>query len=578
MRVDMRVKRPIEQSSIMTTMTTIKTYREELQELYHRRIYHITLTGGCLMILFGLLDYLVVPDLFNQFASYRVAVAVCSLALLITNYYDKKKKYAPLIGFTEYVLIALILVIMIYQMGGVASPYYVGLLVAIAIYATLAPLTAMQTLLCGLFIIVCYGVSVQSQSSQWFSVSLELFNNLFFMTCFIFIIATQSFTDTVARKREYRLRRQEQNANEELARHSIILEQEVEKRTLEREATEKRYRLLFNQIGDDVVFLNKRGEVLECNESFENNYNGHGGKKSPLQDIVLPEDHQLLNNLLHNILSYGKPVQGAKFSLKKTNGSICEVEANLSLVTRNHGKRGVLLIMRDLTMRKHLENKLVTSLKLKKQTESAAIMALAKLSEYREFTPEKHLERIREYCQILASQLSGHKEFESEIKENYIQDIYHASILHDIGKVAIPDALLQKTGPLTSLETETIRKHTLLGGDVLQEMEKESQKNSFLPMAKDIAYFHHERWDGTGYPKGLRKNEIPLAARIMALVDLYEELTTVSGTGRQQSHEDAVESIINNSNLSLDPRVVEAFFLCQEEFRKIYVKYTTTIS
>lgn len=554
----------------------MKSYDEELRELHHRRVYHIILTCGFLMALFGILDYIIVPAYFSEFAGYRIVVVLCSLALLLVNYLDKRKKYTVLIGLQEYVLVTFVLLLMIYQMGGLTSPYFVGLLVIIALYATLAPLTAIQTLVSGFFVVCSYGILIQLHPSSQSPQALDLFNNLFFMSCFILIIATQSWTDTAARRKEYKLRRQEHEANEELTHHSELLEQEVEKRTLEQEATEKRYRLLFNEITDDVVFLNPEGEILQTNESFKKNYgSSRSNQVRSLYELVESSDRRLLRNLLNNVITYGKPIETAKFSLKKNTGTSCKVEANLSLITRNYHHCGILLVMRDLSMRQQLEDRLITSLKLKKKTESAAIIALAKLSEYREYTPQNHLERIREYCQILASQLSGQKEFEKEIKENFIHDIYHASILHDIGKVAIPDAILTKKNQLTEHEKEIIRQHTILGGDVINEMEKESQNNSFLPMAKDIAYFHHERWDGTGFPKGLKHNEIPLAARIMALVDLYEELTAIANINAVLDHKEAVEVIVQNSNFRLDPKIVESFFLCQEEFIRIKTKYST---
>src|SRR5690606_42108386 len=111
------------------------------------------------------------------------------------------------------------------------------------------------------------------------------------------------------------------------------------------------------------------------------------------------------------------------------------------------------------------------------------------------------------------------------LSPDFIQDIYHAAILHDIGKVSIPDALWEKRHSLTALEEAKIRSHTIVGGDVIKKMEESGQENSFLSMAKDIAYFHHERWDGNGFPHGLKEDEIPLAARIMAVADTYEELT-----------------------------------------------------
>jgi response regulator RpfG family c-di-GMP phosphodiesterase len=159
------------------------------------------------------------------------------------------------------------------------------------------------------------------------------------------------------------------------------------------------------------------------------------------------------------------------------------------------------------------------------------------------------------------------------ISPDFIQDIYHAAILHDIGKVSIPDALWEKRLPLTEQEEAKIRSHTLIGGNVISQMEGEGQEHSFLSMAKNIAYFHHERWDGSGYPYGLKKDQIPIEARIMAVADAYEELTAACGSQDRDCHDKATEEIMKAMKSQFDPRVAEALFLRQEEFRLIGKKF-----
>lgn len=549
----------------------LTTYKEELRDLHHRRVYFITLVGGILTILFGILDYIIIPERFSDVFDYRIAVAILSIVLLIFNYLDKKLKYSALIGFTEYLLISFVFLLIIYHMGG-DSPYYVGMIVAMTIYSTLAPLTATQTILSGLFIVLCYAISIQFAYSTQAGFSPEIFNNLFFMTCFVFIIATQSWAESNARENEFQLRQQELKANRKLSHHVDILEEEVKKRTLLQAATEERYRLLFEQIADDVVVLADDAEILHYNRTFEENYLSVVEGASFYQ-IVTSQDRKTLKNLLSNVMATEKPVRSCTLSLIKSDGSTCETEINISLVARNNEKPGILLVIRDISTRQHLEKRLFSSLELKKQTENAAIMSLAKLSEFRDVTPKNHLERIREFCRILAIQLSRQKDFIKTISPDFIQDIYHAAILHDIGKVSIPDALWDKRHSLTALEEAKIRSHTIVGGDVIKKMEESGQENSFLSMAKDIAYFHHERWDGNGFPHGLKEDEIPLAARIMAVADTYEELTAACKAQDKTCHEKATEAIMKSSGLEFDPRVVEALFLRQEEFKLIRKKF-----
>ncbi len=557
-------------------MNYANTYQDELLELHHRRVYHITVVGGLLMMLSAILDYLVVPALFQEFIGYRLTIVGFSIVLLFLNYLDTEQRHATMIGFTEYLFIAAILLFLIYRTGGTTSPYYVGLILTMTIYSTLAPLTAIQSMFSCFFVVFCYAITLQIGQDS-FSYSLDIFSNLFFMICFVLIIATQSWTDTTGRKNEYQLRIQEDQANKELSRHVVILEDEVAKRTVEQAATEERYRLLFDQIADDVVVLTPEGTILQSNESFDTNYLPAESNNSPsFFEIVRQSDQKVLKNVFTNIITSGLPVQACKLSLVRNDSSTCDTEINLSLITRNQTDLGILLVIRDISTRIHLEERLRVSLNLKKHTESAAIMALSKLSEYRDVTPGKHLERIREYSKILAIQLARHQDFIKIIDPDFIQDIYHAAILHDIGKVSIPDQLLGNTTPVTDEEKEIIRRHTIAGGDVIKEMEEESQQNSFLTMAKDIAYFHHERWDGNGYPSGLREENIPLSARILALADSYEEMTTSCHDNIPSSHEIAAKAIINNSEFHFDSRIVEAFFLRQEEFKLIRTKFAET--
>jgi PAS domain S-box-containing protein len=392
--------------------------------------------------------------------------------------------------------------------------------------------------------------------------------------CFVFIIATQSWAESNARKNEFQLRQQELEANQKLSHHVAILEEEVKKRTILQAVTEERYRLLFEQIADDVAVLTDDADIIHYNHTFKENYlSGNAVKVTSFYQIVTFQDRITLKNLFNNVLTTKRPMRSCALSLIKTDGSTCETEINISLVARNKENPGMLLVIRDISTRQHLEKRLFSSLKLKKQTENAAIMSLAKLSELRDVTPKNHLERVREYCRVLAIQLSRQKDFIKTISPAFVQDIYHAAILHDIGKVSIPDALWDKRHSLTALEEAKIRSHTIVGGDVIKKMEEAGQKNSFLSMAKDIAYFHHERWDGNGFPYGLKEDEIPLAARIMAVADTYEELTATCKAQDKTCHEKATEVIMKSIGLEFDPRVAEALFLRQEEFKLIRKKF-----
>ncbi|MFT4004424.1 MAG: HD domain-containing phosphohydrolase [Lacrimispora sp.] len=149
-----------------------------------------------------------------------------------------------------------------------------------------------------------------------------------------------------------------------------------------------------------------------------------------------------------------------------------------------------------------------------------------------------------------------------------------SSPLHDIGKVGIPDQILLKPGKLTPEEYEIMKNHAVLGGDAILSVEKLiGGAETFLTCAREIAYFHHEKWDGSGYPSGLSREAIPLPARLMAVVDVYDALTSRRIYKEAVSHEKAVSIIREDAGKHFDPDVVNAFLALEEKFKGISVKY-----
>ncbi|UCD32259.1 MAG: HD domain-containing protein [Desulfobacterales bacterium] len=204
------------------------------------------------------------------------------------------------------------------------------------------------------------------------------------------------------------------------------------------------------------------------------------------------------------------------------------------------------------------------------QARMLTILALSKLAEYRDDETGDHLERIREYTKLIAKEMAKKSNFMGYITNEYIDDIYHSSILHDIGKVGVPDTILLKLGKLTDAEFEVIKRHTLFGGDVLKDIEAQVEGQTFLTLGKEIAYFHHERWDGTGYPQGRHGEQIPLSARIVALPDVYDALTSRRVYKRRNTPEEAKDIIIKEKGKHFDPDVVDSFTACEDDFNKVY--------
>lgn len=212
------------------------------------------------------------------------------------------------------------------------------------------------------------------------------------------------------------------------------------------------------------------------------------------------------------------------------------------------------------------------------ESRDLTIFALAKLAESRDVETGAHLERIREYCRVIAEDLSRHPMFHSEVDGEYVELLYMTSPLHDIGKVGVPDSVLLKPGRLTASEYEVMKQHTLIGGTTLDALATAHPEAKFLTMARDIAMTHHEHYDGGGYPYGLIGEEIPLCGRITALADVYDALTTRRVYKPEYSHDVARNLILDGRWTQFDPEIVDAFIRCESEFVKILRQFGTDLS
>lgn len=203
------------------------------------------------------------------------------------------------------------------------------------------------------------------------------------------------------------------------------------------------------------------------------------------------------------------------------------------------------------------------------ETRDLMIFGMAKLAESRDADTGSHLERVRMYCRTLAEQLMTHSEFSGVIDHGFVRDLYVTSPLHDIGKVGIPDAILLKAGALSPEEYTVMRKHAELGAGTLDAALKEFPHVRFLEMARDIAWAHHEKFDGTGYPRALKGDQIPLAARIVALADVYDALRSPRIYKPALPHDVTREKIVAGSGTHFDPAIVAAFLAVEDRFRAI---------
>lgn len=218
---------------------------------------------------------------------------------------------------------------------------------------------------------------------------------------------------------------------------------------------------------------------------------------------------------------------------------------------------------------RNLENRVRVEVKKATAAQMGTIFSLSKLAESRDPETGEHLERMREYCRLLSTNLSRCGKFELIVDSLFIENIYIASPLHDVGKVGIPDSILLKPGKLSAEEFEIMKTHAIIGGHTLELVDKEFPGNEFIKMGIMIARSHHEKWNGTGYPDGLSGREIPLVARIVALGDVYDALTSKRCYKEAFHHDFAVSIISKGRGEQFDPDLVDAFLELGSEFLRV---------
>jgi response regulator RpfG family c-di-GMP phosphodiesterase len=206
------------------------------------------------------------------------------------------------------------------------------------------------------------------------------------------------------------------------------------------------------------------------------------------------------------------------------------------------------------------------------KTQRATIFALSSLADARDTETGDHLERIRNYSVVLM-QLYRLEEDHPEINARLLRDLYDSSVLHDIGKVGIPDYILLKKGFLTEAEFEIMKKHPVIGYEALRKASGDLGSDFFLNMAMDIILYHHERWDGAGYPYGLKGEDIPLSARIVSIADVYDALTSRRPYKEAYPHDKAIE-IMKTEVGKYDPELFNLFIKNAEKFNKIRLEFS----
>lgn len=291
-------------------------------------------------------------------------------------------------------------------------------------------------------------------------------------------------------------------------------------------------------------------------------------------------DDQTQRDLLVLETMRSKHLRDLDVRIKTKDGRILDALFNVDLLMIN-GEPCVMTSATDITRRKQAEGQLVETLKNLEvlvankvdelnQAQLATIIALSNVTESRDTDTGHHIERISALAVLLAKSLAKDPTYEPILTEGYITTLANASVLHDIGKVGIPDAILLKPGKLTDEEFDIMKQHVNIGWSMLEKLSLSFPDNRYLQIGLEIILNHHERWDGKGYPNGLKGNQIPLAGQIIALCDVYDALRSKRPYKEPMDHRSAVDLIMAQRNAQFNPDVVDAFLSVEHHFESTY--------
>lgn len=325
------------------------------------------------------------------------------------------------------------------------------------------------------------------------------------------------------------------------------------------------FRQLFHSALDPMMIADLEGHLVEVNEAF-------------IRSMSTTREEAILKRpTIMSSWSESSRWMDIQQSLNKNGHWSDEVHhptedrhavLSISVIKDDHGRPYALAaIEKDMTARHHLEQQ-------SRAAQYEVILALARLAEYRDPETGAHLERFRRYSLVLTQHLAKDPKYASKIDEKYIEAIYASSPLHDIGKVGIPDAVLLKPAKLTPEEWRIMQLHTNIGAEVLSGAGHSLSQKNWLTMARIIALQHHEQYNGSGYPNGLMGENIDLSARIAALADAYDAITSKRVYKPALSHEEARRRILESSGTHFDPEVVQAFLDAEQDFLEIKNYYS----
>jgi len=546
------------------------SFASELKDLFFIRTRLCLWLGVVFFSLFALLDFIRWREFFPLLFTYRLSFVIILLIFLRLLSYRGIRPYARFIMSSAMLLGTLTITLMTIKLGGFSSDYYVGILLMIAGGFSALPFTVSQALLLGGMMFLVYGLTTFIGTNPFQEKdAIYLVNNSFFFLSIIAVTTVQCFDDIQTQLKSLQSKKNLRNLHHELRNFTHDLEILIEKRMESLEESELKFRDLYNNILDLVILIDREGLVCMVNQQgaaiLDESPDTLEGKM--LADFLNPRDWQYYIFEIMPQLSTGASLAGVQMQMQTTLGRTIEVELGGNRVDMPDKGECYQLIFRDITDTKRMEKQLLESTLLIDSSRQAAIFGLARLAECRHEDTGAHLIRIRTYTRILAMELAKNPDLQHIITDSFIEDLCLSSVLHDIGKVGIPDSILLKPGKLSEREFEIMKQHCEYGSIALSSAEKASESVSFLKMGQEISSFHHERWDGKGYPHGLADLEIPLSARIVTLADVYDALTSSRTYKPAYNHEQAKQIIVEDSGRRFDPTVVNAFLRKEQEFK-----------
>lgn len=309
---------------------------------------------------------------------------------------------------------------------------------------------------------------------------------------------------------------------------------------------------IIEKLNDAVIVLDANNKIL-----YEN-----------VMSLVLFKD--FLNRNTRILPKEFLPFVEEKVHIYETNNKIYEVKIEGIYV--NEVLYGKVISFTDVTKLKLYADNLEELVNKKtvqiENIQKQVIISFAAMIESRDGITGQHVKRTSDYVNILGKKAKEKGVYSDIITNDYIELITNAAPMHDIGKINISDNILKKNSKLTKDEYDVIKTHTTIGGLILGEVLKEIEQDNFLLIARDMALFHHERWDGRGYPEKLKGEQIPVCARIMAIADVFDALTSRRSYKKPIGFDEAFTIIKNSAGSHFDPVLVDAFMECRDEIVK----------